>query len=224
MKLTLFPIHILGRKNQERQAQSGIVEQSDIVDPRDVVDPHEVLRYHVTGAIERGEAVPIVGVPAVTPYDALVDHEIQMYRARHAKFPEGADREFAHHKADNFQAIKGKKYDPMARLNQFATIIGLMNVPPIRSQDGKGDNAYAYVKLFDPCGAATWYITESEKSWKKDGDEMFMQAFGWCDLGVGFPELGYVDLVELSRCAGKMGIGMEIDMHWKPKTLKEIKK
>ncbi len=42
-------------------------------------------------------------------------------------------------------------------------------------------------KLFDPCGRATWIITEM----MEDGDTMF----GLCDLG--FPELGYVSLTEI---------------------------
>lgn len=44
------------------------------------------------------------------------------------------------------------------------------------------------VKFFDPCGASTWLLSAVDE----DGI-----AYGLCDLGQGFPEIGYVDLEEL---------------------------
>jgi Protein of unknown function (DUF2958) len=41
------------------------------------------------------------------------------------------------------------------------------------------------VKLFNPCGAATWLLTEIDPD-----DETV--AWGLCDLGMGFPEFGTV--------------------------------
>ena len=46
------------------------------------------------------------------------------------------------------------------------------------------------VKLFTPSGAATWLIHSIDQ---RDPDILF----GLCDLGMGFPELGYVSLKEL---------------------------
>lgn len=46
------------------------------------------------------------------------------------------------------------------------------------------------VKLFNPCGAATWLLTEIVEH---EPDI----AYGLCDLGHGSPELGYVSLSEL---------------------------
>ena len=64
------------------------------------------------------------------------------------------------------------------------------------------------VKLFHPMGGATWLITDLAA----DGD----YAFGLCDLGMGFPELGYVSLTELEVH------GVERDLRWKAnKTLSE---
>jgi hypothetical protein len=63
------------------------------------------------------------------------------------------------------------------------------------------------VKLFNPCGAATWLISELAD----DGDSMF----GLCDLGMGSPELGYVSLAELSSFRGRFGLGIERDLHFK---------
>ena len=61
------------------------------------------------------------------------------------------------------------------------------------------------VKLFHPMGAATWLLTEIDE----DGD----RAFGLCDLGHGYPELGYVSLTELESVK-VLGLGVERDMYW----------
>ena len=63
------------------------------------------------------------------------------------------------------------------------------------------DDHRPVVKLFDPCGAATWLLTEIE------GDI----AFGLCDLGMGSPELGSVSISELEAITGPLGIGIERD-------------
>lgn len=49
---------------------------------------------------------------------------------------------------------------------------------------------YPVVRLFLPGTRCTWLLTELDPE-----DEN--RAFGLCDLGMGFPELGYVDLHEL---------------------------
>ena len=66
------------------------------------------------------------------------------------------------------------------------------------------------VKLFDPCGAGTWLLTEIEP-----GD--LCVAWGLCDLGAGFPEFGTVSLDELAAYRGPMGLGIERDLHFKAK-------
>lgn len=64
------------------------------------------------------------------------------------------------------------------------------------------------VKLFNPCGAATWLISELDPS---DPDI----AFGLCDLGFGTPEMGSVYLPEIREAKGPLGIGIERDLHFK---------
>jgi len=66
------------------------------------------------------------------------------------------------------------------------------------------------VKLFNPCGAATWLLTELDS---EDPDI----AFGLCDLGMGCAELGSVRISELESVRGPFGIGIERDIHWRPK-------
>jgi len=62
------------------------------------------------------------------------------------------------------------------------------------------------VKLFTPDAGCTWLLTEL------DPDEDI--AFGLCDLGIGFPELGYVSLTELQQVRGKIGLPIERDLHF----------
>ena len=69
------------------------------------------------------------------------------------------------------------------------------------------------LKLFSPVGAATWYITELDA----DGS----MAFGYCDLGFGCPELGYVSMDELKSVKLPFGLSIERDRHWDGNTTLE---
>jgi Protein of unknown function (DUF2958) len=64
------------------------------------------------------------------------------------------------------------------------------------------------VKLFTPDANATWLLTEIDP-------ENHDWAFGLCDLGLGFPELGYVSLHELSTVRGRLGLTVERDLHFR---------
>lgn len=76
----------------------------------------------------------------------------------------------------------------------------------VRGTDDEID-FYPVVKLFTPDAGATWLLTEI------DPDEPDL-AFGLCDLGLGFPELGSVSLSELSAVRGRLGLPVERDMHF----------
>lgn len=65
------------------------------------------------------------------------------------------------------------------------------------------ENFKPVVKLFDCAGAATWLLSEL--------DPETNIAFGLCDLGMGFPELGYVNLDELVQT---LGWRLERDMYF----------
>ena len=85
-------------------------------------------------------------------------------------------------------------------------------LPKLYEQDNKGDDAVAYVKFFDPCSQWTWYAMEF------DGNDI---CFG---LVVGFEtELGYFSLRELEGVRNRLGLGIERDLYFKPRTLKELK-
>ena len=63
------------------------------------------------------------------------------------------------------------------------------------------------VKLFTPDANCTWLLTEIDPD---DHD----RAFGLCDLGLGFPELGSVSIAELERLRGPLGLPVERDLHF----------
>jgi hypothetical protein len=84
-------------------------------------------------------------------------------------------------------------------------------LPPLYSRDGKGGKAVAWVKYFTPSSSWTWYGVEF------DGEDTF---FGLVDGQ--FKELGYFSLSELESVNGPMGLPIERDLHWKPRTLEEI--
>ena len=69
------------------------------------------------------------------------------------------------------------------------------------------------VKYFDPCGAATWIITELMPAEGEGAAPDIL--FGLCDLGMGSPELGYVSLSELQSITGRLGLGIERDLYFK---------
>ena len=69
------------------------------------------------------------------------------------------------------------------------------------------------VKLFTPGAGCIWLLTEL------DPEEPDI-AFGLCDLGNGFPEIGSVRVSELKSFRGKMGLAVERDFYFQPnKTL-----
>ena len=76
-----------------------------------------------------------------------------------------------------------------------------------KSAAGDTHDPYPVVKLFTPDGAATWLLTEL---YPADPDI----AFGLCDLGLGYPELGTVRISELEAVRGKIGLPIERDQHF----------
>jgi hypothetical protein len=93
-------------------------------------------------------------------------------------------------------------------------------LPSLYSQDGKGGKAVVYVKYFTPSSSWTWYATEGEPILDESGKEVDFKFFGLVDGHE--KELGYFVLSELEEVRGPMGLPIERDLHFKPKTLEEI--
>jgi len=81
-----------------------------------------------------------------------------------------------------------------------------------KAQDGTKEFK-AVVKLFNPTGVGTWYLSEL--------DPETNVAFGLCEIHE--KELGYVSLDELSEFKGQFGLGIERDKYFTPKTLEECR-
>jgi hypothetical protein len=71
------------------------------------------------------------------------------------------------------------------------------------------DDPFPVVRLFTPGGGATWLLTESDT----DNPD---SAFGLCDTGQGFPELGYLSLTEIASIRGPLGLPVERDHSFEP--------
>lgn len=101
------------------------------------------------------------------------------------------------------------------KLAQFCTALALRGAPSLYAQDGKGDQAIAHVKLFDPCGAAAFWLLEWDQ-----GDEAFCWGYTTCPEDV---EYSYVSLRELAFVEGRLGVGIEIDTCFLPTPIRTIK-
>jgi len=84
-------------------------------------------------------------------------------------------------------------------------------LPQLYANEELGLEALAQVKYFTPDSNWTWYASEF------DGEDIF---FG---LVSGFEvELGYFAMSELEEARGPMGLPIERDLYFEPKTLKEL--
>jgi glycine/D-amino acid oxidase-like deaminating enzyme len=78
-----------------------------------------------------------------------------------------------------------------------------------RDEDGAVADLKPVAKLFCPWGGGTWLLSELDP---EDAD----LAFGLCDPGFGFPELGFVRLSELEALRGPGGLRIERDRWFRP--------
>lgn len=83
-------------------------------------------------------------------------------------------------------------------------------LPNFDAGDGK-----ARVKLFNPTGAGTWYVSEYDPETRR--------AFGRVNglMGGLGGEIGYINMAELVDYRGRFGLPIERDLHWTPRPLSE---
>jgi hypothetical protein len=74
---------------------------------------------------------------------------------------------------------------------------------------GETIDPYPVVKLHTLDAGAVWLLVSLDA----DGD----QAYGLCDAGTGFPELGHVSLSALEGVRGPRGLRVVADSHFKPR-------
>ena len=84
-------------------------------------------------------------------------------------------------------------------------------LPKLYESEEKGVEALAHVKFFTPDSSWSWYATEF------DGEDVF---YG---LVIGHEiEFGYFSLSELQSVKGPLGLPIERDLYYEPKTLREL--
>lgn len=84
----------------------------------------------------------------------------------------------------------------------------IRTMPKTYEQDGAGEEAVAYLHYFK--SDMDYYITE------RDSEKEQHQAFGLACMWE--EEMGYISIVEL------VAAGFDLDLHFEPTTLKEIKR
>lgn len=91
------------------------------------------------------------------------------------------------------------------------------DMPATYGQRDLGNEAIIHLHYF--VGGCDWWIFEKDKGHPKDGAEDFQaQAYGFANLNDPMcAEVGYISLPEI------IAAGAELDFHWSPKTLGEIK-
>ena len=118
--------------------------------------------------------------------------------------------------------IQGKKQAAKTKMRGTKLLPGNIrkNLPALGAQDGKGGKAVAYIKWFTPSSSFTWYVVEGDPVRDEAGKVVDYTLFGLVD-GLE-KELGYFRLSEIESVRGPMGLPVERDLYWEPKTLEEI--
>jgi hypothetical protein len=99
-------------------------------------------------------------------------------------------------------------------------------LPPLYSGERLGLEAQAVVKYFSPDSGWTWYASEGSPVdehgyYDTDKEKVDFIFFG---LVAGFEvELGYFSLKELEEARGALGLPIERDLYFEPKSLRELK-
>lgn len=86
-------------------------------------------------------------------------------------------------------------------------------LPPLyTTENTPPEEVKVILKLFNPCGSATWFITEY------DPEERI--AFGYVDLfgDSTCAEIGYFSIDELEKIKTGFGLGIERDIYWDSST------
>jgi hypothetical protein len=84
-------------------------------------------------------------------------------------------------------------------------------LPKLYENEEQGLEAKALVKFFTPDANWTWYASEF------DGEDVFFGVVSGFEV-----ELGYFSLKELQEVHGPLGLQIERDLHYEPKSLKDL--
>lgn len=99
------------------------------------------------------------------------------------------------------------------KITERLTKNGLASLRAIMKDGNTPDHA-PVVKWFNPAGAATWLLTELEVEVIDGTVTPTGRIYGLCDLGMGEPEMGYLDIAEITGFRGTFGLGIERDRYF----------
>ena len=114
-------------------------------------------------------------------------------------------------------ACKGEESEYFMKMVR-SLITQIETMPKTYETDGQGDNVIATLHYFN--GGSDWYIIEKDAGSSDDEIQgIQQQAFGFVCLNgdTDNAELGYISIQELIEN------GVELDLYYKPETLKIIK-
>ena len=106
----------------------------------------------------------------------------------------------------------------------------MQKIPPLYSQEGKGDQAIVYAKFFTPDSNWTWYVTEATAVLDEETEVPLKEVNGRGFIDVRFfglvegheRELGYFSLREIEAARGPLGLPIERDRFWREVPLKDV--
>ena len=101
-------------------------------------------------------------------------------------------------------ALRGHKLLPQGLVERLPKLY--------ETEDTQLEDKVVYAHYFT--AGADWYVCELDR----ETGEMF----GHCDLGLGFPEWGYVHVQELAELRGNFGLPVERELNFTPKTAREL--
>jgi len=99
-------------------------------------------------------------------------------------------------------------------------------LPKLYSGEEKGLDAIAHIKFFTPDSGWTWYASEGspvDEDGFYDTDKAKVDFLFFGLVAGQEVELGYFALSELEGARGPTGLSIERDLHFEPKTLKDLK-
>lgn len=99
-------------------------------------------------------------------------------------------------------------------------------LPPLYSGEESGLEAFAQVRFFTPDAGWTWYASEGspvDEDGLYDTDREKVDYFFFGLVAGQEVELGYFALSELEQVRGPIGLPIERDLYFEPKTLRDLK-
>ena len=173
--------------------------------------------------IERVPEMEVAAPEVQGPEEAAVLHSVEAARGRLVRdIPEEVTPFLGSQQAMVTRDLLRNSEEKVFFCEKIQELQGIIQaMPATYDTDGKPDVGKPVgLRYFGPNGSQ-WFIIEKDRGDPANegpGIPLQTQAFGLADLGQGYPELGYINIEEITRA------GAELDYHFEPTNLLEIKK